>query len=152
MAAQAWKLFKSAKHRIGTNTLALNGAKYRLSFCSTITSKVAVSTFHGLNYRVATHGTDYLISGENLSTGVWTGYGSANSLTRKFDLTNPGVITASATAITAMNVAVLWKSAATSATRYLLAYATLTTTYPLTVGKSNTLTVQMATSGVFTLY
>jgi hypothetical protein len=148
MAAQAWKLYNLAKKKIGNGTINLATGVYRLSLCQSA-SNFATATLgihHSVSNKVA-ETTDYSSSGVPVGTGVWT----ALSATKyKFDLTNPAVITASATAIVNIKGAIIWLSAASSANQHLVCYASLTSTQ-FTLAKNNTLTISFATSGVFTL-
>lgn len=152
MAAQAWKLYPKAKHKIGAGDLPLDHTHFRISYVKSVFTTNTYSIWPQLvSAGIAVDATDkYPVSGFDLGSGVWTGYASAKGLTRKFDLTNPAVLTASATAITTIYGAVIWVSAAASANRFLLCYASLTST-PFDVGVGNTLTVTFASSGLFTL-
>ena len=75
--------------------------------------------------------------------------GSANSPTRKWDVADP-VFTANTSALGGVRYAVIYLSGASAGATKLLCYAALSTT-AFNVAIGNTLTVQMAAGGVFTL-
>jgi hypothetical protein len=137
MAASAWTVFNQAKHNLGLGKIDLSGDAFRIMLFRTSASA-------NLLTNITTIGTD---AKESLGSIVWTGTASANAGTRKWDVADP-VFTASGGAISNVRYAVIYTSTA-SADR-LLCYAALSTVqFPVTV--SNTLTVQMASTGVFTL-
>ena len=148
MAASAWTVFNQAKHNLGLGKIDLSGDAFRIMLFRTSASA-------NLLTNISTIGSvgSFTASGtasdakESLASVAWTGTASANAGTRKWDCANP-VFTASGGALSNVRYAVIYTSTA-SADR-LLCYAALSTAqFPVTV--SNTLTIQMANTGVFTL-
>jgi hypothetical protein len=150
MAASAWTVFATAKHKLGLGKLDLSGATWKimlfqssasanLSETAPITSIGSVGTYTASAF----NGDDTLA----LSGIVWTGTASANAATRKWDVTDP-VFTASSSTIGNVRYAVIYCS--TASVDSVLCYAALSTAM-FDVSKGNTLTVQMAQGGVFTL-
>jgi hypothetical protein len=148
MAAQAWKLYNLAKKKIGNATINLASANFRILLV-TSASNFATKTLilaGSLTNEIA-DGNGYSTSGKALSGRVWTAGASAQQY--KFDVDDP-VWTATGGAISNIKAAVILTSGASAGARHLLAYASLTSTQ-FTLSSGNTLTLQMNSSGVFTM-
>jgi len=151
MAASAWTVFNQAKHNMGLGNFDLSGGTFKMTLFRTsvsanITSDVSTLTSLG-SFTSTAGGADDTTA---LASLVWTGTASAGANTRKWDVADP-VFTASTQAISSVRYAVIYMSTGASAgLSKLLCYAALSTTeFPVSSG--NTLTVQMAAGGVFTL-
>lgn len=158
MAASAWKVFPAAKQKIGNSTIDLSGA-FRLSLhrtsASINTRAAALTIFTSVSWlssgggwgKSGAPGADKA-NGQGLTlTGVsWVSDGASGY---KFDCTDP-VFTASASTLSAVRWAVIRQSAGSVNSGHILCYAPLSTAQ-FDVQASNTLTIQMNASGIFTL-
>ena len=145
MAASAWTIFDDAKNKIGVGSMALSADTFRMSLHTSAAStnlSGAITTMASIGSESAGGG----YSGLALSGVAWAAGTSAG--VQKFDVTDP-VFTASASDITNVRFAVIRKSVSASG-GHPLCFAALSTA-AFTVSTGNTLTVQMATTGVFTL-
>ena len=145
MAASAWTIFDQAKHYIGMGTIDLSGGSFRLTLHRTSASANLVgniTTFASVGSESSGGGySDFSLA--SISWGAGTSAGQ-----QKWDVTDP-VITASGSTLSAVRYAVIRQSASAGGGP-LLAYAALSTSeFNVTTG--NTLTIQMAATGVFTL-
>lgn len=148
MAAQAWKLYNLAKKKIGNATLSLASTIYRITL-HTSASNFATATlgvYNSLTNEV-TEGNGYSSSGKALASEAWTVGASAGQY--KFDSDDP-LWTATGGTIANIKAAVIAISAAASANRHLLVRASLTSAQ-FTLSSGNTLTLQMNSSGIFTM-
>ena len=146
MAASAWTIFDSAKHKIGNGDIDLSSGTFRLSLHRTSASANLVgdiTIFTSVGDQCSGGGYAAL----TLSGVAWTAGASAGQ--QKFDVTDP-VFTASSSTLSAVRYAVIRKSAGAVTSGLLLCYAALSTA-EFNVTTSNTLTIQMAATGVFTL-
>lgn len=144
MAAQAWKFYTAGKKAIanGSATLSNANAYFRLMLVTSASNfaTAALVAKGSLTNECAEIAGSYSSSGKALASVVWT-----NSSTGvKFDAADL-VWTASATAIANIKGAVIFHSGGS-----LVCYASLTSSQ-FTLAKSNTLTIQFATAGIFTL-
>lgn len=146
MAASAWTIFDRAKHKIATSTMPLSGGVFRLSLHRTSASANLVgdiTIFSSVGDECSGGG----YAAVTLAGVAWTNGASAGQ--QKWDVTDP-VITASASTLSAVRYAVIRLSAGSTTSGHLLCYAALSTAqFNVTTG--NTLTIQMASTGVFTL-
>lgn len=146
MAADAWTLFNSAKHKIGNGDIDLSSGVFRMSLHRTSASANvvgAISVFSSVGDECA--GGGYVAT--TLNGTQWAAGTSAGQ--QKWDNTDP-VITASASALSAVRYAVIRQSSDSTTSGFLLCYAALSTTdFDVTTGQ--TLTVQFNATGVFTL-
>lgn len=143
MAAGAWKVNPNAKLKIGTGSIDLDTDIFNLTLHSVGASANlltgAVSVFTSIGSQVT--GGGYTAGGNTLSSPTWV----LSGVNAKFD-SSDWVVTGS---IASIKYAVIMKSV--SATSGLvLCYSTLSTS-PFSVTGTNTLTIQMNTSGIFTL-
>jgi hypothetical protein len=147
MAASPWTVFDYAKRAIGNGVFTLSGATgLRMSLHRTSASANligAITTWasigdecSGGGYSRVTLGAVTWLSGT--STGV-----------RVFDFSDP-VFTASLSTLSAVRYAVVCLSAGAVTSGIPLIYAALSTA-EFDVTTSNTLTIQLATTGAFTL-
>jgi hypothetical protein len=148
MAAAAWRLYAKAKEYIGDGTIQLGtqGLKMALFRGSSNTSTVTLSTLVELSVQAS--GGAYVAGGKFLvpSAGTWTLAGSTVTL----DYTSLGItFTASGSAISAVQYAVIYKAGSASAAK-LLCWSKLSAS-AFSVADPNTLTVLPAATGVFTL-
>jgi hypothetical protein len=148
MAAAAWRLYAKAKEYIGDGTIQLGtqGLKMALFRGSSNVSTVTLSTLVELSVQAS--GGAYVAGGKFLvpSAGTWTLAGSTVTL----DYTSLGItFTASGSAISAVQYAVIYKAGSASAAK-LLCWSKLSAS-AFSVADPNTLTVLPAATGVFTL-
>lgn len=143
MAAGAWNVFPRGKRHLGIGTFNLSNDVFNLSLhtagASANLQGSAVSVFGSIGSEST--GGGYTAGGNTLSSTTWTASGSGY----KFDSTD-WVVTGS---IAAIKYAVVFRSAAVSSGQ-VLCYSTLSTAAFALTG-TNTLTIQMATAGLFTL-
>lgn len=150
MAASAWKIFWTAKNRMGLTGFNLGtAAGFRMSLHKTAASALlsgsAVSKYSSIGNTAASAGCNLSVDGQVLSNPSWAL--SAGS-TWVWDIDDE-VFTPTAAACTSIRYAVIRLSVG-AASGYPLCYAALSTTaFP--VGDGSSLTVQMAGTGVFTL-
>ena len=148
MAAGAWTVYNEAKKYIGNSTISLAATVYRITL-HTSASNAATATlsiYNELTNEVA-EGNGYSSSGKALTSEVWTVGASAGQY--KFDADDV-IWTATGGSIANIKFAVIWLSAASSASRRLLCRSTLTSSQ-FTLSTGNTLTLQMNASGILTL-
>lgn len=163
MAAGTWKIYFSAKKKIGTGGNAMTGGGvtlgvgvFKMSLHKTSASanilKVTVggiSTFASVGSEISARG-GYVAAGRNLvpATGTWTTGASNKQL--KFTYTTAGLVfTASGSSLINIRYAVIRTSSGAAAGK-LLCFVSLTTAQ-FTVTSPNTLTISPAATGVFTL-
>lgn len=151
-AAGKWKLYELAKQRIGNLTIDLSDAtnwKVALflstSNCNTLS--VGTGLYGDLTNEVAT-AFGYTQLGQNLAAETWTN--AAGTMT--FTATSPAAWTASGGSITA-RFAVIYKNATVNGiVKPLLAVCLLDTTpADVTATDTNTFTITLNASGIFTL-
>lgn len=149
MAASAWSVFWTAKHRMGLTTSGFNlsGAIMRMSLHRTAASANLLtgfaSTFGSISFMASGGGVN--AEGLTLSAVTWTGTGGVET----FDCSNK-VYSPTNSALTSVRYAVIRMSSGAVTSGFPLCYAALSTT-AFDVGAGSTLTVQMATTGIFTL-
>jgi len=150
MAASAWTVFNRAKNNLGLGNIDLSGDTFNMVLMTTTASAALLTDISTRNsigaYTVSQNGTDAKTA---LASIVWTGTASTGAATRKWDTADP-VFTANTSALGGVRYAVIYTSGASNGAEKLLCYAALSTT-AFNVSVGNTLTVQMAAGGVFTL-
>ena len=148
MAATAWVIYDRAKHRICNGEISLSAGPFRLALYSTAACASLILSALTIQSEIGTEvsGGNYNAGGLTLAGLLWTAGTSAGQ--QKFDATDP-IYTASGSAMSNVRFGVIVKSiAATSG--FLVCWSALSTAqFDVTVG--NTLTVQMAATGIFTL-
>lgn len=148
MAASAWVIFDRAKHYIGDGTIDLSGGEFRISLHKTSASANLVGDItikSSVGSEISATG-GYAAGGQSLSSPLWTNGASAGE--QKWDATDP-IFTASGASLNNIRYAVIATSV-TATSGVLLCYAALSTAQ-FNVSSGNTLTVQMNSSGIFTL-
>lgn len=145
MAAQAWKIYNRAKHKIGNGTLSLSATTWKIALFQSASdfSDLTTSLLTSISGEVAS-GNNYSSSGRSLAGEVWTVGASAKQY--KFDA-NDIVFTASGGTIANIKAAVIYASGATP---HVLCFASLTSSQ-FTLADGNTLTIQFNSAGIFTL-
>jgi hypothetical protein len=143
MAAGAWKINPNAKIHIGNGSIDLGNDVFNIALHSIGASANlltgAVSIFTSVGSQCT--GGGYAAGGQTLSSNTWALSGTAG----KFD-SSDWVVTGS---IASIKYAVIMRSiSATSG--FVLAYSTLSAN-GFDVSGSNTLTIEMNASGIFTL-
>lgn len=151
MAAGAWKLFNNAKKKIGNGTINLAGTNWRIGLLQTAISDVAVSLWGSLQAVEVASANGYATSGLSLASEIWTGADSAEDVTYKFDVGDRTFI-ASGGDIVSIKTAVIFIGGAGAGSCHVLCYSTLTTTGYITIANGNSMTIQMASTGVFEMY
>lgn len=148
MAAQAWKIYNLAKKKIGNSTLNLSSTAFRMTLHTSASNAATLTlgTYASLTNEVGS-GNGYSSSGKALAGEVWTVGASAKQY--KFDCDDP-VWTGTGGTIANIKFAVIWLSGASAGGRHLLCMSSLTSSQ-FTLGSGNTLTIQMASGGVFTM-
>lgn len=146
MAASAWTIYDSAKHKIGNGDIDLSSSTFRLSLHRTSASANMVGA-NSIFTSIADECSGGGYVAKTLAGTVWTAGASAGQ--QKWDVTDP-VFTASGSTLSAVRYAVIRQSAGSTTSGLLLCYAALSTT-EFNVTTSNTLTIQMAATGIFTL-
>lgn len=143
MAAGAWKINKNAKLKIGAASIVLSGGVFNLTLHSVGASanliSGLVSVFSSIGSEVT--GGGYTAGGNTLSSHTW----AISGQNAKFD-SSDWVVTGS---IASIKYAVIMMSTGASE-GFVLCYSTLSTS-GFDVTGTNTLTIQMNTSGIFTL-
>jgi len=147
MAAQAWKVYNEAKKFIGNGSINLGSGNFRIALVQSASNfaTLTLSIWNEITNEVASVTNSYSTSGRALSGRAWTVGSSAKAYMLDF---SDVVFTGSGAAIVNIKAAVIYLSAATSATRKLLCHASLTSSQ-FTLASGNTLTIQFATTGVF---
>lgn len=143
MAATAWLLYNEAKKYIGNGTIVLGTSAFKLKLTTSASnaSTFTLSTFASVNNEISARG-GYVANGRALASMVWTVGASAKQY--KFDCDDV-VITASGSALNNVKFAVIGLSGGKA-----LCWSRLSTSQ-FTISSPNTLTIQMAATGVFTM-
>lgn len=143
MAATAWALYNKAKKKIGNGTIQLgvNTLKMQLHTSASNASTATLSLASSVNNEVA-NGNGYTTGGATLGSVTWTTGTSASQY--RLDAVDP-VWTATGGTIPNIKFAVIKNSAGQA-----ICWSKLTTAQ-FTLAQNNTLTVQFAATGVFTL-
>lgn len=155
MAAQAWKLYASAKKKIGNGTIDLGSGIFKMSLhrnsaSGTITSLSTITIFSSVVAEISARG-GYAAGGRTLppATGKWTVGSSA--LQYKFTYTTAGLVfTASNSDLNNIRYALIHSSAGAVTSGHVLCYCSLSSAN-FTITSPNTLTILPAATGVFTL-
>lgn len=145
MAATAWALFNKAKKKLGNGTIQLgvNVLKMQLHTSAAVgfTTNATISTAASVTGEV-TNGNGYATGGATLASVVWT-TGTTTSQ-YKLDSADP-IWTATGGSIANIKYALVKNSAGQA-----ICWSKLTTSQ-FTLAQNNTLTVQLAATGIFTL-
>lgn len=148
MAAQAFKIYNLAKKKIGNTSLNLASTAFRMTLHTSASNAATLTlgVYNSVNNEV-TEANGYSSSGKALTNEVWTVGASAKSY--KFDFDDV-VWTGTGGTIPNIKFAVVWISAAATANRHLLTFASLTSAQ-FTLSQNNTLTLQINSLGCFTM-
>lgn len=143
MAAAAWLLYNEAKKYIGNGTIVLGTSAFKLKLTTSASnaSTFTLSTFASVTNEISARG-GYVANGKLLTTMAWTVGASAKSY--KFD-SDDVVFTASGSSLINVKFAVIGLSGGKALCWSKLSTAQFTITSP------NTLTIQMAALGIFTM-
>ena len=145
MAASAWIIFDNAKHALGNDEINLSADTFRLALYSTaasanITGDITIQSSIGSE----SSGGGYPAGGTTLASNTWVESGGSV----KFDATDP-IFTASSSVLSAVRYAAIVTSVAATSGLCLCFAALSTANFNVSTG--NTLTVQFASDGIFTL-
>jgi hypothetical protein len=147
MAATAWTFYNSAKKKLGLTTggIRLDSGVFKLSLHTSASnaSDATHSILGSVTGHIVAQG-GYTSGGRNLAGVTWTIAGGSV----KWD-TNDLVFTANGAALSNVKFAVIHYSAA-AASGPVLCWSRLSSNQ-FSVSTGNTLTIQMAAAGVFTL-
>jgi hypothetical protein len=151
MAVGAWTIFHKFKEYMADNTIDMDGAIFRVALhtnSSNLTANLVstVTVWQSVTGEVASVG-GYSTSGKTLSAPTWATGASSGEM--RFDAT--AVFWSVTADLSNIQWAVIFVSAGTSATRFLVAYSKLSTSqFDLT--NTNRLTITPdATNGIFEL-
>lgn len=148
MAATAWTFYNDAKKKIGNGTIALDAGiwKMQLHTSASNASTATLSIASEVNNELAVAG-GYAAGGRTLSGVAWTTAGDPSSV--KWDA-NDLVFTASGANLSNVKFAVIHNSVGAVTSGHLLCWSRLSSSeFSVTTG--NTLTIQFAAAGIFTL-
>lgn len=152
MAAQAWKIYREAKRRLGLGTLVMNTgvfkmALFRNSASGTITSLSTISVKSSVAGEISATG-GYVAGGKAIASVTWTT--GASALQIAWDYLSTGLVfTASGASLSNIRYALLYKSASAGGGP-VVCYCSLSSA-AFTITSPNTLTIIPNASGVFTL-
>jgi hypothetical protein len=154
MAATAWGFFNKAKKLLSQSAdgIRLDGAnKFKMSLhtsaaFSTSASARAYSLFSAIGNEIVAQG-GYSAGGRTLAGVAWTLQGDPGSV--KWDATDL-VFTANGANLSNIKFAIIHVSAGSVTSGYPLCWSQLSTSQ-FSVTSGNTLTIQFAAAGIFTL-
>lgn len=154
MSAGSWKIYAKAKKLIGAGTITLGAGVFKMSLHRTSASAAILvlstrSTFASIPAEISARG-GYVAGGRNLvpATAQWTVGASAKQY--KFTQTTTGLVfTASGSSLVNVRYCVVRNSTGAGAGKVLM-FCTLSTA-AFTITSPNTLTIQPAATGFFTL-
>lgn len=155
MAAGTWKIYASAKKRLGNGGITLGAGIFKMSLHLAAASAAILvlstrSKFSSLGNEIATAG-GYAAGGRTLppAGGQWTVGASAKQY--KFTYSTIGLaFTASGAALSGIKYAALHFSSGAVTSGFVLCFVTLSTA-AFSIASPNILTVLPAATGVFTL-
>jgi hypothetical protein len=155
MAATAWAFFNKAKKQLSQNSngIRLDGTgKFKLSLhtsasdLNTSASARVLSTMTGIGGEITAQG-GYAAGGRTLAGIAWTLIGDPGSV--KWDATDL-VFTANGANLSNIKFAVIHLSNTSVTSGYPICWSKLSTSQ-FSVTSGNTLTIQFAAAGIFTL-
>lgn len=143
MAATAWVLYNEAKKYLGNGTIVLGTSAFKLKLTTSASNAetLTLSTFASVSNEISARG-GYVANGKALATMAWTVGASAKQY--KFDADDV-VFTASGSSLINVKYAVIGLSGGKA-----LCWSKLSTSQ-FTITSPNTLTIQMAATGIFTM-
>lgn len=150
MAATAWEFYNEAKKKLGQNTngIRLDSGIFKMSL-HTSASDASVRTqsiLSEVSGEIVAQG-GYVAGGRTIAGVSWTVQGDPSSA--KWDATDL-VFTASGANLSNVKYAVIHYSVGAATSGYLLCWSKLSTSQ-FSVTSGNTLTIQFAAAGIFTL-
>lgn len=155
MAAGAWKFYASTREKMGLGSFSYATGPFRVALFKSASNCTdeTLSIFNQLTNEIAS-GNGYSTSGRTLSAPTWL---SVAAGTYRFDVSQ-WILTAGGGTIPAgrasadddIKFAVVWVSAAASASRFLVCFSTLSTS-AFNITDTNTLTITPSANGVFEL-
>ena len=154
MSAGTWKIYAKAKKYIGAGTITLGAGVFKMSLHRVSASAAILvlstrSTFASIPGEISARG-GYAAGGRNLvpATAQWTVGASAKQY--KFTQTTIGLVfTASGSSLSNIKYCLVRNSTGAGAGKVLM-FCTLSTA-AFTITSPNTLTIQPAATGFFTL-
>lgn len=148
MAAGAWTFYNEAKKYIGAAVINLLSSNFRIQL-HTSASNAATATLSTIGEvtNEVSEANGYSSSGKALANRVWTAGASAGQY--KFDADDP-FWSANGGAISNIKHAVIWMSGASAGARKLVVRSQLSTSQ-FSLSSGNRLTLQFASTGIFTL-
>ena len=152
MAAQAWKLYRETKRKLGLGTLVLSSgtfkmALYRNSASGTITSLSTISVKSSVAGEISATG-GYAAGGKALAAVTWTT--GASALQIRYTYTTAGLVfTASGASLKNIRYALIYKSASAGGGP-VVCYCSLSSAL-FSITSPNTLTILPSSTGVFNL-
>ena len=155
MAVGTWKIYASAKQKIGAGTFSLGAGKPKMSLHKTSASAniIVLSTrskFSSVGSEISARG-GYAAGGRTMlpSGGKWSVGTSAKQY--RFSYTTTGLVyTASGSSLINIRFALIHFSSGSATSGHVLCYASLSSAQ-FTIASPNTLTILPAATGVFTL-
>ena len=146
MAATAWTFYTEAKKKIGNNTIQLDAGIWKMELFTSASNASTTSLSIGsqVTNEIAAQG-GYVAGGRTIAGIVWTISGDAV----KWDATDL-VFTASGANLSIIKYAVIRNSVGAATSGHLLVWSRLSSS-EFSVTSGNTLTIQFATAGIFTL-
>ena len=149
MAATAWTFYNAAKKRIGNGQILLDAGIWKMMLAGSASN--ASTTTLSLAGQITDEcavAAGYVAGGRTIPSIVWTTAGDPASV--KWDGTSDLVFTASGANLSDVKFAVIHNSVTAVTSGYLLCWSRLSASqFSVTTG--NTLTVQFAAAGIFTL-
>ena len=148
MAATAWTFYNEAKKKIGNATIQLDAGIFKMQL-HTSASDASTATLSVASEPTGELGAlgGYALGGRTLAGVAWTIAGDPASV--KWDATDL-VFTASGANLSNVKFAVVHNSVGSVTSGHLLCWSRLSTSQ-FSVTSGNTLTIQFATAGIFTL-
>ena len=148
MAATAWLFYNQAKKKIGDGTITLDTDLFKMQLHSAASnaSTAALSVAGSVNTEIAVAG-GYAAGGKTMGNIAWTIAGDPASV--KWDACDL-VFTASGANLSIIKFAVIHTSVGAVTSGHLLCWSRLSAS-EFSVTTNNTLTIQFATAGIFTL-
>ena len=148
MAATAWTFYNEAKKKIGNNIIPLDAGIFKMQLHNSASdaSNRVLSIASEPTNEIAVAG-GYAAGGKTLAGVAWTIAGDPASV--MFDATDL-VFTASGANLSIIKYAVIHNSINSVTSGHLLCWSRLSTSQ-FSVTSGNTLTIQFATAGIFTL-
>lgn len=148
MAATAWTFYNEAKKKIGNGTIVLDSGifKMQLHTSASNASTATLSIASEVDNEIAVAG-GYAAGGRTIAGVVWTIAGDPSSV--KWDATDL-IFTASGANLSNVKFAVIHNSVGSATSGHLLCWSRLSSSQ-FSVTSGNTLTIQFASAGVFTL-